>query len=53
MKTYALLTEQYQRANGLKKVQVKNQLGELVSQLKSDKDIKAMRARGVHIVSVE
>jgi hypothetical protein len=49
MKDYASITDNYLRANGLKKVKIKNSVGELQTSLKTDKQIREMKLRGITI----
>lgn len=49
MKYYTQITDNYLRSNGLKKVKIRNSVGELCTTLKTDKQIAALKLRGVTI----
>ena len=46
-KSYGLLSSQYERAAGLKRVWIKNALGEPCMSLKTPAELKSLRQRGV------
>lgn len=52
-KSYALQSSQYERSAGLKRVWIKNAVGEQCMALKTPAQLKSLRARGVNFTTRE